>query len=152
MVHPLQGKRQLQGMQYSGQDYQAKPKTGRLAETRRGQALAQDGITNLLGRCGWSWTLGRCGLGLNGLGFEPLKYGTGAAALTGVHRQCDRRNHEGDSGPRSRAGEGTGRAARTESGLTALPAESRGDVAALSALQQNHNDDEEANQNVNRYD
>ena len=107
---------------------------------------------NLLGGCGWRWILGRSGLGLNWLRLQTLKHRTGSTALADIHRQCDGGDHKRDSGPCSRPGKGTGRAARTESRLAALSAESGGDVAALPALQQNDNDDEEANQNVNRDD
>ena len=106
----------------------------------------------LLSGRGGRWALCRSRLGLNGLRFESLKHRTGAAPLTGIHRQRNGGNHESDSGPCSRPGKGTGRAARTESRLAALSAESCGDVAAFSALQQNDDDDEEANQNVKRND
>jgi hypothetical protein len=66
----------------------------------------------------------------------------------GIHRQRDRRNHKGYRRPCGRFGERTGCPARTEGRLTALSSESSGNVAALTALQQNHNDNEEANQDV----
>ncbi len=44
MVHPLQGKRQLQGMQYSGQECKTGPKMGRLPVHETGATRARFGL------------------------------------------------------------------------------------------------------------
>lgn len=70
----------------------------------------------------------------------------------GIDRQGDGRDHERNCGPGSGSRKGAGRSPRAERGLASLPAESRGNVAALAALQQHDHDDEETNQDVNSGD
>ena len=67
----------------------------------------------------------------------------------GIHRQGDGSDHERHRGPRGGPGKGAGRSSRAERGLASLSAESRGNVAALAALQQYDHDDEETDQDVN---
>ena len=69
-----------------------------------------------------------------------------------VNRQRDGSDHERHGRPGGSPGERAGRAPRAERCLTALSAKGRGNVAALAALQQNHNDDEETDQNVDGSD
>ena len=69
-----------------------------------------------------------------------------------VNRQRDGSDHERHGRPGGSPGERVGRAARTERRLAALSAKGRGNVAALAALQQHHNDDEETDQNVDGSD
>src|SRR5271170_6245952 len=104
----------------------------------------------LSGRC--CRRLRRRGLRLDGLRLELIEYGTRAPTPCGVHRQRNGGDHEGDRRPRGRPRKSAGRAARTERRLAALPAESRGNVPALAALQQHDDDNEETDQNVDRND
>ncbi len=96
--------------------------------------------------------VGRCGLSLDRLRLQTLQHGTRAAALGGIDRQRDRRDHERHRRPCGGLGKSAGRAARTERRLAALTAEGRRNVAALAALQQHDDDDEETDQDVNGYD
>src|SRR5258708_39892876 len=93
-------------------------------------------------RRGWS------GLRLYRLRLQTLEHGSRSCVSGGVNRQRDRCDHECDRRPCGGFGKCTGRTARAEGGLAALSAECGGDIAALAALQQNHDDDEETNQNV----
>jgi len=70
----------------------------------------------------------------------------------GIDRERDGSDHERDGRPGGGPGQRAGRAPRTERRLAALAAKGRGNIAALAALQQNHNDDEETDQNVHRND
>src|SRR5579871_3386717 len=70
----------------------------------------------------------------------------------GKHRQRDRGEHEDDGRPRGGFGQHGGGGAGAECGLAAHAAESRGNVAALAALQQHNDDEEGANNDVNRGD
>src|ERR1700730_17511060 len=92
-------------------------------------------------------------LSLYRLRLQTLQYRrTCPAAPGGVDRQCDGRGHECYCRPGGGPGKCAGGAARPECSLATLSAECRGDIAALAALQQNHNDNEETDQDVNRRD
>lgn len=69
-----------------------------------------------------------------------------------IYRQRDGSDHECHGRPGSGPGQGAGRAPRAESRLAALSAKGRGNVAALAALQQNHDDNEETDQDVDGSD
>jgi hypothetical protein len=107
-------------------------------------------LLRLRGRSLRRWSCRR--LRLDRLRLEALNHRGRAAALGGVNRQRNRREHERYCRPGGGFGERAGRAARTECGLAALSAESSGNVAALAALQQDDNDDEETDKNVDGYD
>lgn len=87
-------------------------------------------------------------LSFDGLGLHSLQYRGRPAPPGSVYRQCDRSQHERHGRPRGGFGQNAGRAARAERRLAALASKSRRDIAALSTLQQNYNDDEETNQDV----
>lgn len=91
-------------------------------------------------------------LRLNGLRLHPLEYGAWASTLGGVYRQRDGGQHERHRRPGRRFGESSCGAPRPECGLAALSTESRRNVSALPALQQHDQNDEEADDDVNRDD
>ena len=102
--------------------------------------------------CGLGGVAGFCagaGCVFTGCDFNPCSTEVGPPRLVAVDRQCDGSDHECDSRPRGGFGEGAGRAARTECSLAALSSECRGNIAALAALQQNDNDNEETDQDMN---
>src|ERR1035437_5049382 len=68
------------------------------------------------------------------------------------NRKRDRREHEDDRGPGCRPGKDRSCASRAKRRLAALSAKSRGQVAALSALQQNDCNQKKTNDNVNQCD
>ena len=117
----------------------------------RTQGRPTDAETLLLSR--WSGGL-RCrrGLRLYWLGLHTLEYRGWAASPRCIDRQRDGSDHERHRGPRRSLGKRAGRPARTERRLAALPAESRGNIAALSALQQNNHNNEETDQDVDGSD
>ena len=96
-------------------------------------------------------SLSRRGLRFDRLPLQPLQHRFRAATLGSKNRERNRSQHESYGRPCGRLGEGTGSPTRTESSLTALPAKRRRNVAALAALQEYDDDDEKADDNVNRY-
>jgi hypothetical protein len=96
-----------------------------------------------LGRRG----LGRLRLGLVGLHSRENRAGCGSSR--DEDRQRDRRHHKNDSRPGCCLGQRRGCSPRPESCLTAHAPERGSDVSAFSALQQHHNDQKQANNNVN---
>src|SRR5262249_34510883 len=66
--------------------------------------------------------------------------------------ECNRSHDENDGRPRCSLGQNGSCATRTKSCLAALTAKSSSNVAALSALQQDHSNQEETNNNVNNRD
>src|ERR1039458_6019242 len=119
----------------------------------RAESEADWPLVRLLLLRGWCHRLlRRGGLRFDRLRLDVSQNGGRSAAPGCVHRQRDGSDHERHSRPGGSFGKRAGRAARSERRLAALTAESRGNVAALAALQQNHNDDEEADQDVDRRD
>ena len=91
----------------------------------------------------------RLRLGLRGLHTGEYRVGVGSPAL-GENRKRDRSYHEKDRRPRCRLGQSRGGSAGTECCLAAhATREGSGDVAALAALQQYDDNEEQGNNNVN---
>jgi|SRR5580700_843076 hypothetical protein len=91
-------------------------------------------------------------LRLHWLRLNSLQHGLRAAVPRCIDRECNRRHQEEHRRPRRRSLECVGGAPRTKRRLAALTTECRGNVPALAALQQHHDDDEEANKNVKSND
>src|SRR5690242_2912105 len=90
--------------------------------------------------------LGRSGSGL--AGGRALQHRGRTWSPGGEDRQGNRGQHEQNGGPSGRLAEYGGRATWTEGRLAALTTESSGDIGALAMLQQDHDDEEQANDNV----
>ena len=105
--------------------------------------------------CCRRWRPGR-GLPDCGLGLRRFSYLAGPSsdrrAARGHDRKRDRGNHEDNGRPGRRLGQRGGGARRAEGGLASHAAKCRRNVAALAALQQHDNDQEEANDNVDNGD
>ena len=94
-------------------------------------------------RCRGCWSLLRRG----SLLAAQYRASTRSAARSN-DRQRDRGDHEDDRRPSGDSAEQGGRATRTESGLTARATERSCKVGALSMLEKNDADKEQANENV----
>ena len=115
---------------------------------KRSRKVCQDDAWTLFlsGRSGGLWRRRR--LRFRWLGLHTLEYRARTTSPRGVDRQCDGSDHKSHGRPRRGLGKRAGCAARTKRRLTALTAECRGNVAALPALEQNNDNNEEANQDV----
>ena len=82
-------------------------------------------------------------------GLDPRQHGCRSGSSRCKYREDDRGKHENDRRPGGCARKNRSGAARSECCLATLSAKSRGQVAALSALQQHNGNQEEANNDVN---
>jgi hypothetical protein len=94
----------------------------------------------------------RRGLRLYWLGLHTLEHRSWTASPRCINRQRDGSDHKRYRGPRGSFGKRAGRPARTERRLATLPSKSRGNIAALPALQQNDDNNKEADQDVDGSD
>jgi len=78
-----------------------------------------------------------------------LQHWAATASSRCQHGKRNGRNHEYNGTPGRRLGQHGGCATRTKSGLATHSTESGSDIAALSALQQDNNDQEQTNDDVN---
>ena len=94
---------------------------------------------------------GGCWLRLRRRGFHTRKNRSRrrGAGPRGQDRKRDRGQHEDNRRPRGGLRKGSGRATWAEGRLTTLAAEGGGNVATLTALQQNDHDQKEANRDMN---
>ena len=100
-----------------------------------------------------AWRCGRrCWLRFRLRRLHSRKHGCGPGSARRKNRKRDRRDHEYDRRPGRRPGKNRSRAPWAKRRLAALTAESCGQVAALSALQQHHRNQKQANDNVNHCD
>ena len=76
----------------------------------------------------------------------------GAAGPLDQNREPDGGKHEDDSRPGGHLGQQVGCSAGTERGLRTLAAKGAGEVSALTLLEKNHPNQDEANDNVNGTD
>src|SRR5579863_10029302 len=156
MLHPLSGKYNYGGIcRLCGTALGRQRRSPRLlSRVRRKTAAVKSAETvraaALLLRSGGSRR--RCRLSLDRLRFQSLQHGARSPMPGGINRQRNRSDHERHRRPGRGLGERTGSAPRTECRLAALPAKRRRNIAALAALQQNHNDDEETDQDMDRSD
>ena len=107
-------------------------------------------------RCRRSWRLGRCcRLRRRWCRLDARQNRVRRRHSAATHRkdrQSDRCDHEENSRPGGCLGKSGGCAARTECGLAAHATESSGDIAALAALEQHHDNQKETDQDVHGVD
>ena len=94
---------------------------------------------------------GSCGLRLRLCRLQSRKRGCGPRSPRRENRKGDRREHENDRGPGRRPRKNRSRTPWAKRCLAALSAESRGQVAAFSTLQQHDRNQKQANDNVDHY-
>src|SRR6185437_3171935 len=88
-------------------------------------------------------------LAIRGWGLHILQHRSSTASARRQHGKRDGGQHKDNRAPGGSFGQHRRGASRSKSGLTAHSAKGGSNIAALSALQQHHNDQEQANDDVN---